>query len=100
MKPSRPWILAACLTGALAAIAAGMAWNAHRAQKVSYVTARVDRGEVQRAVTASGSVNPEVTVQVGAFVSGTINALTCDYNTRVRKGQVCATIDPRPYELT
>jgi HlyD family secretion protein len=87
--------------GAVVVVIAGaLIWNAHRAKSVDYVTAPVDRGTITRTITASGSVNPEITVQVGAFVSGTINALSCDYNTIVRKGQVCATIDPRPYELT
>ncbi|MEO8115482.1 MAG: efflux RND transporter periplasmic adaptor subunit [Phenylobacterium sp.] len=87
------------LAGALAA--GGLAaWNAQRAKAVSYVTAAVDRGPISRTITASGTVNPVVTVQVGAFVSGTIQSLTCDYNTRVRKGQPCAKIDPRPYETT
>jgi len=35
---------------------------------------------------------------VGAAVSGFIQELYCDYNTRVKKGQVCARIDPRPYQ--
>jgi HlyD family secretion protein len=76
-----------------------MAWNAHKAKRVTYVTAPVERGSIRRTIAASGSVNPEITVQVGAFVSGTIKALNCDYNTPVKKGQVCATIDPRPYQL-
>ncbi|MGZ3398305.1 MAG: efflux RND transporter periplasmic adaptor subunit [Caulobacteraceae bacterium] len=99
MKRFVAWALGAGVAVAVA-IAAGLAWNAQRAKTVRYVTAAVDRGAVMRTITASGSVNPEVTVQVGAFVSGTINALHCDYNTVVKKGQVCATIDPRPYQLT
>jgi HlyD family secretion protein len=49
-------------------------------------------------VTASGTVNPVVTVQVGTYVSGVIQDLLCDFNTRVTKGQLCARIDPRPYQ--
>ena len=40
-----------------------------------------------------------VTVQVGTYVSGTIQTLNCDYNTRVQSGQLCATIDPKPYQI-
>lgn len=76
-----------------------IAWSAHQAKRVSYVTAPVERGTIRRTIAASGSVNPEITVQVGAFISGTIKALNCDYNTPVKKGQICATIDPRPYQL-
>jgi HlyD family secretion protein len=58
----------------------------------------VTRGPVAPYVTASGAVNPVVTVQVGTYVSGVIQELRCDFNTRVRKGQLCAKIDPRPYQ--
>ncbi|HWA59928.1 MAG TPA: efflux RND transporter periplasmic adaptor subunit [Caulobacteraceae bacterium] len=73
-------------------------WRGQQAKAVRYVTADVSRGSIRRTITASGSVNPEVTVQVGAFISGTIKALYCDYNTTVRRGQLCAKIDPGPYE--
>ena len=66
---------------------------------VRYVTAPVTRGAVMRTVTASGSVNPLTTIQVGTYVSGVIHELYCDYNTLVRKGQRCAKIDPRPYQV-
>jgi HlyD family secretion protein len=62
------------------------------------VTAPVAKGAVTRAVTATGTVNPELTIIVGAAVSGVIQDLFCDYNTQVKKGQVCAKIDPRPYQ--
>ncbi len=70
-----------------------------RAATPSYLTAPVTLGDVQTAITASGSVNPVVTVQVGTYVSGTIVSLSCDYNTRVSKGQLCAKIDPKPYAV-
>ena len=83
----------------VAAAAAGF-WVLNRpAPAAHYVTALASLGPVSRAITASGSVNPVVTVQVGAFVSGNIQTLACDFNTKVVKGQVCATIDPRPYQL-
>lgn len=84
----------------LAASAVAVWWFvSHRAPAPRYVTAVAVVGDVSRQITASGSVNPVVTVQVGAFVSGNIQTLACDFNTRVSKGQVCATIDPRPYQL-
>jgi HlyD family secretion protein len=49
-------------------------------------------------VTTTGAVNPELTIIVGTYVSGVIQQLYCDYNTQVKKGQVCAKIDPRPYQ--
>jgi len=74
-------------------------WFALRAPPTSYVTAPVTRGDVTTTITASGTVNPVITVEVGTYVSGTIISLTCDYNTRVRKGQLCAKIDPAPYQI-
>ena len=64
----------------------------------SYVTVRVARGIVARAVTATGTVNPVLTVTVGSYVSGVIRDQYCDFNTQVRVGQLCAKIDPRPYQ--
>ena len=101
MKRIPIWVLVAGSIAAIAVAAGGLTvWNNQRAKAVKYVTVAVDRGVISRTITASGTVNPVVTVQVGAFVSGTIQSLTCDYNTQVRKGQLCAKIDPRPYETT
>ena len=85
---------------AVAAIAAGLLWWAHwrTPAKTVYVTRPVTRGAVAPFLTASGTVNPVVIVQVGTYVSGVIQELHCDFNTRVRKGQLCARIDPRPYQ--
>jgi HlyD family secretion protein len=44
-------------------------------------------------------VNPVTTIQVGTYVSGVIQELSCDFNTLVHKDQLCAKIDPRPYEM-
>lgn len=79
-------------------LAAVLFWRA-RSQKPRYVTATVTRGNIQRSVSATGALNPVVTVQVGSYVSGTIKKLGCDYNTEVVVGQVCATIDPVPFQL-
>jgi HlyD family secretion protein len=74
-------------------------WDGARAsESVDYVTAPVTRGSVTKSISASGMVNPVLTVQVGSYVSGIVQSVSCDFNTRVTKGQVCATIDPRPYE--
>jgi HlyD family secretion protein len=94
----RWWVAGVAAVAVLTAGAVG-AWRAaHAVAPVQYVTAPVTRGSVTRTVTASGTVNPVTTIQVGTYVSGVIQELSCDYNTRVRKGQVCARIDPRPYQ--
>jgi HlyD family secretion protein len=96
-RPARAWLAAG------AALAFGVVgfwyWRAHAPVKATYATAAIDVGAVARSVTASGTVNPVLTIVVGSYVSGVIQDIACDYNTQVRKGQVCATIDPRPYRL-
>jgi len=82
----------------LAALAAIAAWVMNGRPHVSYTTAPVTRGAIMRTVTATGTVNPELTIIVGTYVSGVIQELYCDYNTEVKQGQVCARIDPRPYQ--
>ena len=79
-------------------IAAALYWLFGGSGAISYVTAPVTRGAVARAVTATGSINPVLTVTVGSYVSGVIQQIDCDFNTKVRKGQLCARIDPRPYQ--
>jgi HlyD family secretion protein len=64
----------------------------------SYVTEKVDQGRIAATVTATGTVNPVKTVQVGTYVSGPIIALDVDYNSPVKKGQRVAKIDPAPFE--
>ncbi len=62
-----------------------------------FVTAEVTEGPIVRAVSATGTVNPVVTVQVGTYVSGPITAIYADFNAPVKQGQIIAKIDPRPY---
>jgi HlyD family secretion protein len=94
----RPWLVGAVLALAVAlAIGAGW-WFSGSNGTVNYTTAAVIRGDVTRAVTATGTVNPVLTIIVGSYVSGVIQEINCDYNTEVTKGQVCAKIDPRPYQ--
>lgn len=94
----RLWLVAgAAILGVVAVV--GAAWWASATRgTVRYTTFPVTRGIVARAVTATGTVNPELTIIVGAAVSGIIQELYCDYNTQVKKGQVCAKLDPRPYQ--
>jgi HlyD family secretion protein len=94
----KKWLVAGLATLAVFA-AAGLAWwLGNSGGAVHYTTAPVTRGAVTRTVTATGTVNPVLTIIVGTYVSGVIQSLACDYNTQVKKGQVCAKIDPRPYQ--
>jgi HlyD family secretion protein len=64
----------------------------------AYRTDPVTRGDIEQAVTATGTVNAVTTVQVGTQVSGTIKTLYVDFNSRVKRGQVIAQIDPSTFE--
>src|ERR1700734_2208208 len=74
-------------------------WWRGRNPPLHYVTARVTRGDIQRTVTMTGALNPVVTAQVGSYVSGNIKSWAGVYNTRVKIGQVCAVIDPLPFQV-
>src|ERR1700734_3034301 len=74
-------------------------WWRSRNPPLHYVTARVTQGDIQRAVNMTGALNPVVTAQVESFVSGNIKSWSCDYNTLVTAGQICALIDPLPFQV-
>jgi len=65
-----------------------------------YRTAPVERGEISETVLATGTVNAVTTVSVGSQVSGTVQKIFVDYNSRVRKGERIARIDPRLFEAS
>ena len=99
-RPALRWIRWSVVAGVLL-LAGGAAdyWMAQRQAPVRYVTAPVTRGAVAVALTATGTVNPVTVVEVGTYVSGPIVRWSCDYNTRVTVGQLCAQIDPRPFQM-
>src|SRR5512140_921322 len=66
-------------------------------EKNQYRTEKVDRGDVLMTVTATGTVSAVTTVQVGSQVSGVIAHLFADFNSRVKKGQLLAQLDPTPF---
>jgi HlyD family secretion protein len=72
-------------------------FNGERKAPVRYRTAVIERGPVVSVVTAMGSINPVVSVQVGTQVSGMIKSLHADFNSIVKAGDVVATIDPEPF---
>lgn len=72
-------------------------FNGERKVPVRYRTAPVERGSIVSTITATGTINPITTVQVGSQVSGMIESLHADFNSKVKAGQVVARIDPFPY---
>ena len=65
-----------------------------RSPEISYKTVKIERGTIVSTVSATGNLSAVTTVQVGTQVSGTIQKLYVDYNSRVKKGQAIAEIDP------
>ena len=59
------------------------------------IKGKVERGNIRISVTATGTLEAVKTVQVGSQISGQISALHADFNSKVRKGQLLAEIDPR-----
>ncbi len=98
-RARRPgWILLTVLL--LAAVAAFFGWRAwsERTDAPAYRTAKVVRGPITAAVSASGALNPVTSVQVGSQVSGQLKEVLADFNSEVRRGQVIARIDPETFE--
>lgn len=87
----------------LVALAAG-AWFGYAAYKKSQIqpmafhSAPATRGPLRASVSASGTLSPVVSVNVGAQVSGRILELHADFNSEVEVGQLLARIDPSVYE--
>ena len=78
---------------------ASRAFVGKESPQARYRTEPVSRGELIASVTATGTVNPVKTVQVGTYVSGPVQAIDADFNSPVTRGQRVAKIDPRSFEL-
>jgi len=97
----RKGIVAALALAALGAGAAAYLLSGGGTPKTPrYRTAPVETGDIDDTITASGTINAVTTVQVGSQVSGTIRQIFVDYNSRVKKGQVIAQIDPQLFEAS
>lgn len=81
-------------------LAAGAWWWAQgsSASDAQYRFSKLERGNLQATVAASGAVNPVAQVSVGTQVSGQIRDLLVDFNSEVKAGQLLAQIDPETFE--
>jgi HlyD family secretion protein len=87
----RKWLIVAAVAVVLASFAiVGL----NRTVPVQHFSAKVERGDINDVVEATGTINSVITVQVGSQVSGTIAKLNADFNSRVHKGDIVALIDP------
>jgi HlyD family secretion protein len=96
MKRFFPWL--AVLAGLF--IIAFVVRQCRNGGAANYQTATITRGPITQAVTATGTLNPMVNVQVGSQVSGNIAKLFVDFNSQVKAGQVVAQIDPALFQAT
>jgi len=94
MKRFLPWLI---VIGGLLLIAF-VVRQLRNSGAATYQTATVTRGPITQAVTATGTLNPVVNVQVGSQVSGNISKLFADFNSQVKAGQVVAQIDPALFQ--
>src|SRR3990167_451002 len=95
--PRAAWI-ALAVVALLAAVLAGWQVMRPKAPKDPYRTAAVETGAITRSVSASGTVEALVTVDVGSQISGQITRVMADFNDEVKRGQVLAVLDPQTYE--
>ena len=64
--------------------------------RITYRTAEADRNDVISLITATGTLNPLTTINVGSHVQGTVDKIYADFNAQVKKGDPLAEIDPAP----
>jgi membrane fusion protein, macrolide-specific efflux system len=93
--------LAALGVTALATLAASLygwqAWSASRAGTERFLTAAVERTDLEDVVTATGTLQPRDYVDVGTQVSGQLQKLHVEIGSMVKKGELLAEIDPTVY---
>src|SRR5438876_5944953 len=94
MKRFAPWLVV--IVGLLLIVL--VVRQCRKGGAANYQTATVTRGPITQAVTATGTLNPVVNVQVGSQVSGNIAKLFADFNSQVKAGQVVAQIDPALFQ--
>ncbi|MGB8473801.1 MAG: efflux RND transporter periplasmic adaptor subunit [Candidatus Acidiferrum sp.] len=91
MKLKTKWIVLGAITVVVGLFVAS---RLNRTSQMQNFTSKIERGEIDDVVEATGTINAVITVQVGSQVSGTIAKLNADFNSRVHKGDVVALIDP------
>lgn len=89
----RRGLIALAVVAVVAAIAATAFYFLNSASTMSYVTAEVVRGPLVVRVSATGTLQPEDQVDVGAEISGRVDRVTVDFNDEVTRGQVLAVIN-------
>ena len=92
MKKRTKIILAVLALLIIAGIIATVA-NKGKNEVINFQTTQVEPGDISTTITATGTIEPVKTVDVGTQVSGIVKRLYVDYNSVVRRGQVIAELD-------
>ncbi len=95
MIPKNKWMIAA---GVVLAGVVFAAFTVGRDSQQQFFTSKVERGSIHDTVQATGTINAVTSVQVGSQVSGTISKLYADFNSKVKKGEVIAQIEPSLFQ--
>jgi HlyD family secretion protein len=101
-KNSSGWLKPAVLLVIAAALIGGGIWFFNRDDNSApqFQATSVTRGDITQTVTATGTLNPVVNVQVGSQISGIIQALYVDFNSPVTSNQIIARLDPATYQAS
>ncbi len=92
-------LLFSCSLAVLAVVSC-LGVSSCKKEGASYQTERIAQGDIVQKITASGIINPISTVDIGTQVSGIISEIYVDYNSKVKKGDLLALIDPQTFEAT
>ncbi|MBS0201113.1 MAG: efflux RND transporter periplasmic adaptor subunit [Proteobacteria bacterium] len=97
-RKSFPWI--PVVLGVVVLAGGGAWWFKHHAAsgQTGYRTQAIDRGDIRVSISSTGTLSAISTVTVGSQVSGQLTEVLADFNSKVKKGQVIARIDPSTYE--
>lgn len=98
MKSRRPLLLAVFVAALAAAGFAAWRYFIAPAAAPAWKFAAVEHGPITASVSATGTLNPVVAVQVSSQISGQIRDIFVDFNSTVKAGQLIAQIAPETYE--
>lgn len=80
-------------------VAAIVGWQMRpKPEKDPYRLGAIEQGDITRSVSASGSLQALITVDVGSQISGQVTKVLVDFNDEVKAGQVMAVLDPQTYQ--